>query len=111
MKDISIDMIRTGDLIRKFSGEIGMVFIYNNERFVVYKEGWDWIPDILNEIKDIARPNEPWMYSPAFWTSSNIWEGECLIHNTTMRVMTKEELNEAGDIHTTLGYTLIIKGD
>lgn len=111
MKDILIGMIQTGDLIRKFNGEIGMAFICNNERLVAYKDGWDYMIDILNEIKDIARPSEPYMHSPAFWTSPDIWEGECLIHNTTMRVMTKEELREAEDIHATLGYTLIIKED
>ena len=99
--------IQAGDFIRKFNNEIGVVFICNGKKVIAYKDGWDYVADIVDEIKVVVRPSEPWMYSPSKWDDDRIWR-EHLVYNTTIRIMTKEELDEAEDIHAQLGYTLII---
>lgn len=108
--ELVFNAIQAGDFIRKFNNEVGVVFICNEKKVVAYKYGWDYVADILDEINTVVRPSVPWMYSPSEWDNDKIW-GEHLVYNTTIRIMTKEELDEAEDVHARLGYTLIIKED
>lgn len=109
-----IRIMRTHDIIRKFDGEVGMVIKDidwgHSEPIVIYKSGYDYLDDIKSEIKQIARPSEPWMYAPDNWENNRLWD-ECTVSDTYTRYMTIEELEENDDIHATLGYRLVIKED
>lgn len=103
--------MRTHDIVRKFNGEVGMIIDYGhvkNPAIVIYREGYDFLDEIENEIKQIARPNESWMYAPNNWDSARVWN-ECMISDTDTRYMTITQLEQNDDIHAMLGYRLIIK--
>lgn len=113
-KTLRIDMMKTGDLVRKFNGEIGMVFEISDQKIIAYKEGWDTLPAIYGDIMSVARPTEPWMLSPCRWDDSDIWD-DCwdnyLVWETKTRTMTRKQLQKTDDVHKALGYTLIIAED
>lgn len=106
--------MQTHDIIRKFNGEVGMVLKGidwgHSEPIVIYKSGYDFLDDIKSEIKQIARPSEPWMYVPDNWEDNRLWD-ECTVSDVTCRTMTIAELENNEDIHATLGYRLIIEED
>ena len=82
------------------------------EPIVIYREGYDYLGEVRDEIKQVARPNEDeaWMYAPDHWDDDRVWD-ECMILDTPTRYMTPEELAENDDVHAMLGYRLVIKED
>ena len=105
--------VQTYDIVRKFNGEVGMIINHGHiesPAIVIYREGYDYLDEIENEIKQVARPKESWMYAPDHWDDDRVWN-ECMISDTYTRYMTPEELEENDDIHATLGYRLIVKED
>ena len=101
------------DIIRKFNGEYGMIIARGDlEPIVIYREGYDYLGEIKDEIKQVARPNEDeaWMYAPDHWDDDRVWDA-CMILDTPTRYMTPEELAENDDVHAMLGYRLVIKED
>lgn len=105
--------MQTHDIVRKFNGEVGMIIDYGhikNPAIVIYREGYDFLDEIRDEIKQVARPKESWMYAPDHWDDDRVWD-ECMIIDTRTRYMTISELKDNDDVHATLGYTLIIEED
>lgn len=99
------------DIIRKFNGEYGMIIARGDlEPIVIYREGYDYLREVRDEIKQVARPNEAWMCAPNHWDDDRLWD-ECMVLDICTRYMTPEELEENDDIHAMLGYRLVIKED
>ena len=96
--------LRVGDIVEFFNsdsgtGEIyGMVMIYNKTPVLIYKDGFDYLSDVFNEIRHIYRPEHPAYYSP--WQWGDIKNRVKPFYTANTRYVSKEDLEEE------LGYKI-----
>lgn len=110
INELKVEHLKTGDIIRTFDKDVGMVInIEGITPTVIYKDGFDLVSDLIgdNDIQAVARPNEDYMLAPNNWEHVTLWNNtENIIYERNIGLMTTKELGKNDKLHARPVYFL-----